>query len=41
MWFNERWPWLIINSVDGVLKGSQWEQWIEWPRRSIIFRMHS
>jgi hypothetical protein len=41
MWFNERWPWLIINSVDGVLKGSQWEQWIEWPRRSIISRLHS
>lgn len=25
MWFNERWPRLIINGVDGALKGSQWE----------------
>jgi len=46
MWFNERWPRLIINGVDGVdgvdgvLKGSQWERWIEWPRRIILSHVH-
>jgi hypothetical protein len=39
LWFNERWPWLIINGVDVALKGSQWERWIEWPRRNIIPNM--
>lgn len=39
MWFNERWPWLIINSVDRELKGSQWEQFIEWPRQFVVSHM--
>jgi hypothetical protein len=36
LWFNERWPWLIINSVDRALKGSRWEQFIEWPRQYVV-----
>jgi hypothetical protein len=36
LWFNERWPWLIINSVKAALRGSQWEHFIEWPKRSVM-----
>ena len=40
MWFNERWPCLIIDSIDSALRGSQWEQFIEWPRQNIMSHMH-
>ena len=39
MWFNQRWPWLIINSIDRGLKGSQWEPFIEWPRHFVVSHM--
>jgi hypothetical protein len=39
LWFNERWPWLIINGVESALKGSEWEPFIGWPRRNVAFHM--